>query len=786
MAGRAVGGGVGGVVTAPSLAPPSSASSSPSSLRSGYSTSVVPPPPLPSGTWARAPWPVPAPQRVFCNRTLDLGAISAVGFDMDYTLAQYIPETFERLAHDEAAKKLVERLGYPDWLLSERFDSRAVIRGLLIDTETGAVLKSDRHGYVKVAVLGDRPLSSAERRGLYNAPRHRPPVPLGSARFAPIDTLFSLGEAALFMRLAQAAESGERPGPPGGKSLAQVYADLRAAVDLCHRDGAIKRRVAENPAAYVHRDPALVGLLEGLREAGKKVFLATNSLWDYTNVVMTFLIDERVDEEARARADWLEHFDVVFTGTAKPGFFARANDLFLVDPRTGTLRNTQGGAPTLPLDRAAFIGPALGDLLGPADEQQAAAGTGGGDATADGAGAGGGGDGGDGGLGGASPAQRAQEVERRLIVQEGAEQERRERERSVGSDGSASGGASGHGAGSGTGPGAPSSPFSGSSVPAPSARPNVYQGGWYQDLHDKLSVRSGNEILYVGDHIYGDVLRSKTDLGWRTLLIIPELQRELQVAGKLVRGEGEEDVEEEEGEQEEDEETREQLGEGAEGAAAAVEGGPSGGEFSPSPAPADVSASPASEGEGSDADAPYPPSVPAPARLAVLRARREELSVRLARLRWEQQRKRDGRSRREWAEAREGSESGSAASPDPRSSPSSPSSPSAAPRPRPRAAAPLPLGISCAASASPELEIEALTEQLEATRAEIDRLMRHCAGSFHPVWGPLLKTGTQQSRYGHQVERYACIYTSHVGNLAAYPPTHVFQAAPDLMPHERD
>ncbi len=28
--------------------------------------------------------------------------------------------------------------------------------------------------------------------------------------------------------------------------------DVRAAVDLCHRDGSLKRSVAENPAKYIH------------------------------------------------------------------------------------------------------------------------------------------------------------------------------------------------------------------------------------------------------------------------------------------------------------------------------------------------------------------------------------------------------------------------------------------------------------------------------------------------------------------------------------------------------
>ena len=34
----------------------------------------------------------------------------------------------------------------------------------------------------------------------------------------------------------------------------------------------------------------------------------------------------------------------------------------------------------------------------------------------------------------------------------------------------------------------------------------------------------------MGDHIYGDILRSKKTLGWRTMLVVPELESELRIA----------------------------------------------------------------------------------------------------------------------------------------------------------------------------------------------------------------------------------------------------------------
>lgn len=52
-------------------------------------------------------------KQIFCNRSLNMKNIVAVGFDMDYTLAQYKPETFETLAYEGTIRKLVNNLGYP-------------------------------------------------------------------------------------------------------------------------------------------------------------------------------------------------------------------------------------------------------------------------------------------------------------------------------------------------------------------------------------------------------------------------------------------------------------------------------------------------------------------------------------------------------------------------------------------------------------------------------------------------------------------------------------------------
>jgi 5'-nucleotidase len=57
----------------------------------------------------------------------------------------------------------------------------------------------------------------------------------------------------------------------------------------------------------------------------------------------------------------------------------------------------------------------------------------------------------------------------------------------------------------------------------------TFQGGNWKHLQAMLETEAGEEILYVGDHLYSDVLRSKRTLGWRSAFIMPELEEEMKV-----------------------------------------------------------------------------------------------------------------------------------------------------------------------------------------------------------------------------------------------------------------
>ncbi len=57
--------------------------------------------------------------------------------------------------------------------------------------------------------------------------------------------------------------------------------------------------------------------------------------------------------------------------------------------------------------------------------------------------------------------------------------------------------------------------------------PGVYQGGSANIFTQSLNVDS-DDILYVGDHIYGDILKLKKACSWRTAIVIEELAREIK------------------------------------------------------------------------------------------------------------------------------------------------------------------------------------------------------------------------------------------------------------------
>ncbi|MCA9298658.1 MAG: HAD-IG family 5'-nucleotidase, partial [Phycisphaerales bacterium] len=333
-----------------------------------------------------------APERyrqIYCNRDLHLGGIQWIGFDMDYTLAIYHREAFDAVAHALTVERLIANFGYPKSIATIPFDAHFAIRGLVIDKVRGHIIKADSHRHVGKGYHGFRLLDDDER-----ATYRRQQLRMSSDRYRLLDTLFEMPEAYLFAALVDHLENRGLTA-----NYARLVDDIRHVIDTIHADGSLKQRVTADLPRYIERDPELAPALHRFRSAGKRLFLMTNSYWDYTEKVMSYLLNDANP----SYPDWKSYFEVVVTGAGKPGFF-------------------RGHTPFYRLS-------AKGEIV---------------------------------------------------------DEEFRNFERGV-----------------------------------------VYQNGNLRDF-ERIIGLGADEILYIGDHIYGDILRSKRDSAWRTAMVIPEMEAELE------------------------------------------------------------------------------------------------------------------------------------------------------------------------------------------------------------------------------------------------------------------
>lgn len=265
---------------------------------------------------------------IFCNRTLNLGAIRAIGYDMDYTLIHYRMEAWEQRAYEY----LVESFEAEGWPVGDlTFTPQLVTRGLVIDIEHGNVVKANRFGYVKRAFHGVRPLDFETQRSLYQ----RTLVDLGDPRWYFLNTLFSISEACLYMQLVEFLDGGRLTGSMGYEDL---FRRVRKASDDAHMEGRLKAEIMGEPERFVDLDADMPLALLDQKQAGKKILLVTNSDWTYTNPMLSYAFDRFL----QGGQTWRNVFDIAIAGAGKPQFFSLSMPVFEVVGDEWLLRRHRG------------------------------------------------------------------------------------------------------------------------------------------------------------------------------------------------------------------------------------------------------------------------------------------------------------------------------------------------------------------------------------------------------------------------------------------------------------
>lgn len=333
---------------------------------------------------------------IYVNRTLNMKQINAIGFDMDYTLVRYDSEAFEEMTYQEMLKKLVENKNYPKQVAELKFQFNRAIRGLVIDKPHGNILKLSTYSRVKAAYHGMKEMDFKTQQKIYQGLV----IDLNDTdRYAIVDTTFSIAYCVLYMQLVEMKDNDPELALPDYKTLEE---DVLVALDVSHRDGSLKSQVKKNLKKFIVQDPDIVATLERFKIHGKKLWVITNSDFEYSKL----LLDYSINPFLKNHKSWTELFNLVITSAMKPRFFTDKMPLLKIDPSNGLMKNHHG------------------------------------------------------------------------LIEDG-----------------------------------------------------IYQGGHAQVIQ-KNSGFSGEQILYLGDHIYGDVLQIKKTCNWRTALVIDELISEIEGLNK--------------------------------------------------------------------------------------------------------------------------------------------------------------------------------------------------------------------------------------------------------------
>ncbi|KAL4274006.1 hypothetical protein GQ457_13G023160 [Hibiscus cannabinus] len=265
---------------------------------------------------------------IFCSRTLNLRSISAIGYDMDYTLIHYNVMAWEGRAYDYCMENL-KNMGFPVEGLA--FDPDLVIRGLVIDKQRGNLVKADRFGYVKRAMHGTKMLSTQDVSEIYG----RELVDLRKeSQWEFLNTLFSVSEAVAYMQMVDRLDDGVIPADLAPLDYKGLYKAVGKALFRAHVEGQLKSEIMSKPELFVELDPELPLALLDQKEAGKKLLLITNSDYQYTDKMMRHSFNRFLPNDM----GWRDLFEIVIVSARKPEFFQMSHPLYEVVTGEGLMR----------------------------------------------------------------------------------------------------------------------------------------------------------------------------------------------------------------------------------------------------------------------------------------------------------------------------------------------------------------------------------------------------------------------------------------------------------------
>ncbi len=278
--------------------------------------------------------PTSPEERVYVNRKLPMSFIKAIGFDLDLCLVSYTDEQ-NRFVFDDAKRRYLDVIDQRIAGISDdkgkrkvnrlkgklnklTYDPSVMIRSLVVDTENGNILKLNKFKEVVVAYHGKKRLGWDDLEKLYLHDKIN--IERGG-RFRACDTHFELVNLQMYSFMV---EMVDKLGLSEGKnsmpefSYSNIFDNIKYVVDQSHDVTAnMKQQVMKNPGEFVVDEPGLAETLKMWKDAGKKLFVVTASDKTYTEFMLSYLFDGKLE----GYDTWRDYFDVVVPSAKKPRYF---------------------------------------------------------------------------------------------------------------------------------------------------------------------------------------------------------------------------------------------------------------------------------------------------------------------------------------------------------------------------------------------------------------------------------------------------------------------------------
>ncbi|XP_011193607.1 5'-nucleotidase domain-containing protein 3 isoform X1 [Zeugodacus cucurbitae] len=251
---------------------------------------------------------------VFANNELDLEEVDVYGFDYDYTLACYKP-CLHDLLYNLGRDRLIKKFKYPENISKLEYIPQFAVRGLHYDIEKGLLLKLDSFLQIQLGSVyrGLTKIPDGEVLKLYKnrilpiayvEGQSKNYQPNAKAKMVQLADLFSVPEMCLLCNVAEYFERNHIDYNPE-----ILFHDIKSSVQSCHP--IMHEIVMKNVGEYIEKNCRLPEYFKKLANAGKKLFLVTNSPFSFVNRGMTLLAGDK----------WREYFDVIIVQARKPKFF---------------------------------------------------------------------------------------------------------------------------------------------------------------------------------------------------------------------------------------------------------------------------------------------------------------------------------------------------------------------------------------------------------------------------------------------------------------------------------